>query len=116
MTLACPARAAVATAQKSPGSVRGFFVHDVRRSVVSMTPKELEQWEQDCRAAELALEAAQNMPGGPERIAALRRAGQLRVTTTLIAAEAPTVTAVAPLCSVSEIVTAVARPSSRRSG
>src|SRR4030081_480199 len=117
MTLACPARAAVATAQKSPGSVRGFFVPDVRRIVVSMTPKELEQWEQDCRAAELALEAAQNMPGGPERIAALRRAGQLRfTTTTLIAAVAPTVTAVAPLCSVSEIVTAVARPSSRRSG
>jgi hypothetical protein len=43
-----------------------------------MTPKELEQWEQDLRAAELALKAAQEMPGGSERIAALRRAGQLR--------------------------------------
>jgi hypothetical protein len=43
-----------------------------------MTPKELEQWEQDLRAAELALKAAQEMPGGAERIAALKRAGQLR--------------------------------------
>ena len=46
-----------------------------------MTPKELEQWEQDCRAAELTLKAAQKMPGGPERIAALRWAGQLRFDT-----------------------------------
>jgi len=82
-----------------------------------MTLKQLEQCEQEWQAAEKALKAAQKMPGGPERIAALRRAGQLRfTTTTLIAAVAPTVTAVAPLCSVSEIVTAVARPSSPRSG
>jgi hypothetical protein len=43
-----------------------------------MTPKELDQWEQDWQTAELALKAAQKMPGGPERIAALKRAGQLR--------------------------------------
>jgi len=43
-----------------------------------MAPKELEQWEEDLRAAELAHKEAQKMPGGPERIAALRRAGRLR--------------------------------------
>jgi hypothetical protein len=43
-----------------------------------MTLKQLEQCEQEWRAAEKALEAAQKMPGGPERVAALRRAGQLR--------------------------------------
>jgi hypothetical protein len=38
-------------------------------------PTELEeQW----RAAEAALSAAQKLPGGSERIEALRRAGQLR--------------------------------------
>jgi hypothetical protein len=31
-------------------------------------------------AAEAALAAAQQMPGGPERIAALKKAGQLRFT------------------------------------
>jgi hypothetical protein len=36
-------------------------------------------------------------------------------TTTLVAAVAPTATAVAPVCLVSEIVTAVARPSSPKS-
>jgi hypothetical protein len=50
----------------------------LRREMVPMTPQELEQWEQECRTAELALKAAQKMPGGPERIAALRRAGQMR--------------------------------------
>jgi len=34
--------------------------------------------EEEWRAAEAALAAAQKMPGGPERIEALRRAGQLR--------------------------------------
>jgi hypothetical protein len=43
-----------------------------------MAPKQPEQWEQDWQAAELALKAAQEMPGGSERIAALKRAGQLR--------------------------------------
>ena len=43
-----------------------------------MTLKEPEQWEEDWWAAEQALKAAQKMPGGPERIAALKRAGQLR--------------------------------------
>jgi len=43
-----------------------------------MTLKQLEQCEQEWQAAEEALKAAQKMPGGPERIAALRRAGQLR--------------------------------------
>jgi hypothetical protein len=44
-----------------------------------MTTKKLdEQFERDWKAAEDALRAAQMMPGGPERIGALRRAGQLR--------------------------------------
>jgi hypothetical protein len=43
-----------------------------------MTLKQLEQCEQEWQAAEEALKAAQKMPGGPERVAALRRAGQLR--------------------------------------
>ena len=34
--------------------------------------------EEEWRAAEAALATAQNMPVGPERIGALRRAGQLR--------------------------------------
>src|ERR1700738_2165823 len=49
------------TATQSPGIVRGFFVLDVRNIIASMTPKELEQWEEDLRAAELALKAAQTM-------------------------------------------------------
>jgi hypothetical protein len=43
-----------------------------------MAPKQPEQWEEDWLAAEQALKAAQTLPGGPERIAALKRAGQLR--------------------------------------
>jgi hypothetical protein len=43
-----------------------------------MTLKKLERCEEEWRAAEEALKAAQKMPAGPERIAALRRAGQLR--------------------------------------
>jgi hypothetical protein len=39
---------------------------------------DLEQCELDLLAAEAALSAAQRMPGGSERIAALRRAGQMR--------------------------------------
>jgi hypothetical protein len=34
-----------------------------------MTPKKLEEWEDEWQAAEAALKAAQKMPGGPERIA-----------------------------------------------
>ena len=34
--------------------------------------------EEEWRAAEAALSDAQKIPGGPERIVALRRAGQLR--------------------------------------
>jgi hypothetical protein len=37
---------------------------------------EVDGWDE----AEAALAAAQRMPGGPERIAALRKAGQLRFT------------------------------------
>jgi hypothetical protein len=44
-----------------------------------MAPEKLEQvLEQEWEAAEEALKAAQKMPGGPERIAALRKAGQMR--------------------------------------
>jgi hypothetical protein len=41
-----------------------------------MTAKDFN--EDDSKAAELALAAAQRMPVGPERIAALKRAGQMR--------------------------------------
>lgn len=34
--------------------------------------------DEDWKAAEAALERARRLPGGPQRIAALRRAGQLR--------------------------------------
>ena len=44
-----------------------------------MAPEKLEQvLEKEWEAAEEALKAAQNMPGGPERIAALKKAGQMR--------------------------------------
>jgi hypothetical protein len=43
-----------------------------------MTSKETEFNEDDWQAAEEALAAAQRMPVGPERIAALKRAGQMR--------------------------------------
>ncbi len=44
-----------------------------------MAPEKLEQvLEKEWEAAEEALKAAQEMPGGPERIAALRKAGQMR--------------------------------------
>jgi hypothetical protein len=43
-----------------------------------MSPREPEPNEDDWQAAEEALAAAQKMPVGPERIAALRRAGQMR--------------------------------------
>jgi hypothetical protein len=43
-----------------------------------MIPKKPEELDEELRAAEDALRAAQNMPGGPERIAALRKAGQMR--------------------------------------
>jgi hypothetical protein len=42
--------------------------------IISETEPEVDGWDQ----AEAALAAAQQMPGGPERIAALRKAGQLR--------------------------------------
>ena len=41
-----------------------------------MKPKTPE--DEDWRVAEMALAAAQKMPGGPERINALRQAGRLR--------------------------------------
>jgi hypothetical protein len=37
-----------------------------------------QQLEDEWQAAEAALNAARALPGGPERFAALRRAGQLR--------------------------------------
>lgn len=43
-----------------------------------MTSKEPDFNEDDWQAAEQALAAAQRMPVGPERIAALKRAGQMR--------------------------------------
>ena len=43
-----------------------------------MIPKKPEELDEELRAAEDALRAAQNMPVGPERIAALRKAGQMR--------------------------------------
>jgi hypothetical protein len=44
-----------------------------------MASEKLEQvLEKEWEAAEEALKAAQKMPGGPERIAALRKAGQMR--------------------------------------
>jgi hypothetical protein len=43
-----------------------------------MIPKKSDELDEELRAAEDALRAAQNMPGGPERIAALRKAGQMR--------------------------------------
>jgi hypothetical protein len=44
-----------------------------------MAPEKLEQaLEKEWEAAEEALKAAQKMLGGPERIAALRKAGQMR--------------------------------------
>ena len=43
-----------------------------------MISKKSEELDEELRAAEEALKAAQNMPGGPERIAALRKAGQMR--------------------------------------
>jgi hypothetical protein len=53
----------------------GFFPPKCAEYILgSMTSKEPEDWE----AAEQAFAAAQGMPVGPERIAALRRAGQMR--------------------------------------
>jgi hypothetical protein len=43
-----------------------------------MIPKKSDELDDELRAAEDALRAAQNMPVGPERIAALRKAGQMR--------------------------------------
>jgi hypothetical protein len=43
-----------------------------------MKTKEPEPEDDDWAAAEAALAAAQRMPGGPERIAALKEAGLLR--------------------------------------
>jgi hypothetical protein len=44
-----------------------------------MAPEKLEQvLEKEWEAAEEALKAAQKMPGGSERIAALKKAGQMR--------------------------------------
>ena len=43
-----------------------------------MAPDADEQWEEDWRVAEEALRRAQAMPAGPERIAALNRAGKMR--------------------------------------
>jgi hypothetical protein len=44
-----------------------------------MAPEKLEQVpENEWEAAEEALKAARKMPGGPERIAALKKAGKMR--------------------------------------
>jgi hypothetical protein len=43
-----------------------------------MTSKQPDFNEEDWQAAEQALATAQGMPVGPERIAALKRAGQMR--------------------------------------
>ena len=50
-----------------------------RITLMFMAAEKLEQaLEKEWEAAEEALKAAQKMPGGPERIAALRKAGQMR--------------------------------------
>jgi hypothetical protein len=41
-------------------------------------PKASEPYEDERRAAEEALKAAQQMPAGPKRIASLKEAGQMR--------------------------------------
>ncbi len=43
-----------------------------------MTSKERDLNEDDCEAAGQAFADAQGMPAGPERIAALKKAGQMR--------------------------------------
>ncbi len=43
-----------------------------------MIPKKSEELDEELRAAKEALKSAQNMPGGPERIAALKKVGQMR--------------------------------------
>jgi hypothetical protein len=43
-----------------------------------MIPKKSEELDEELRAAEEALKAAQEMPVGPERISALKKAGQMR--------------------------------------
>jgi hypothetical protein len=43
-----------------------------------MNPTKSEELDEQVQAAEEALRAAQRMPGGPERVAALRKAGQMR--------------------------------------
>ena len=41
-----------------------------------MIPKKSEEFDEELQAAEDALKAAQAMPGGPERIAALKKASK----------------------------------------
>jgi hypothetical protein len=54
-------------------------VRQFRITLMFMAAEKLEQaLEKEWEAAEEALKAAQKMPGGPERIAALRKAGQMR--------------------------------------
>jgi hypothetical protein len=48
----------------------------VRKNVRQKPEPEVDDWDE----AEAALAAAQQMPGGPERVAALKKAGQLRFT------------------------------------
>jgi hypothetical protein len=43
-----------------------------------MIPKKSEELDEELRAAEEALKAAQEMPVGPARISALKKAGQMR--------------------------------------
>jgi hypothetical protein len=43
-----------------------------------MITKKPEKCEEEWEAAQAALEAAQKLPGGPERFDALRKAGQMR--------------------------------------
>jgi hypothetical protein len=45
---------------------------------MSMIPTKSEELDEQVQAAEEALTAARRMPGGPERVAALRKAGQMR--------------------------------------
>jgi hypothetical protein len=46
--------------------------------MVGVATKKTEQCEEDWQAAQEALRAAQKMPSGPERVEALKKAGQLR--------------------------------------
>jgi hypothetical protein len=56
---------------------RGFFVSETF-CIIARMKTERSEIEQQWEAAQAAVRAAMNVPGGTERIAALKKAGQLR--------------------------------------